>query len=175
MSTDDWITYCIPTDESLLAAVGRVAIAHAHLDNVLRMTIRSILGMSVNEALDETFRVGSAKLRERIRHEVRSKLRDKERRRLDAILKRAEEATEKRNVILHGLWTEPVGTAEKYIRRDDKTFGPQPTVDDLKSLLDEVCAVTKELDEDRHGGLVSREPAPDEVLPKTRKRGKDGE
>ncbi len=44
------ITLDIPTDPNLMAAVGKVPLRHGQLDYVLRMTVKSILGLSVREA-----------------------------------------------------------------------------------------------------------------------------
>ncbi len=59
------ITLDIPTDPALLAAVGKVALRHGQLDYVLRMTVKSILKLSIRDALDATDRQGSRELRDR--------------------------------------------------------------------------------------------------------------
>ena len=61
------ITLDIPTDSALLAAVGKVALRHGQLDYVLRMTVKSILKLSIRDALDATDRQGSRGLRDRVR------------------------------------------------------------------------------------------------------------
>lgn len=55
----------IPDDPTVLAALGKVAIRHGQLDYILRMTVKSILALSIREALDATARQGSKDLRKR--------------------------------------------------------------------------------------------------------------
>jgi hypothetical protein len=70
-----WMIYmAIPEDQAVLAAVGKIALRHGQLDHVLRMTIKSLTGVSVNEAIDATARQGSRELRERIRKLARRRL-----------------------------------------------------------------------------------------------------
>jgi hypothetical protein len=61
------MAYKIPTDEKLLAAVGRIAVTHGHLDHAVRMLIKSICAISLEEAMDATKRTGSAELRIRVK------------------------------------------------------------------------------------------------------------
>jgi hypothetical protein len=42
----------LPSDTKLVAAFGRVALAHAHLDHVIRMTLKTLTGVSMQEAWD---------------------------------------------------------------------------------------------------------------------------
>jgi hypothetical protein len=70
-----WMIHmAIPEDQAILAAVGKIALRHGQLDHVLRMTIKSLTGVSANEAIDATARQGSRKLRERIRKLARRRL-----------------------------------------------------------------------------------------------------
>jgi hypothetical protein len=48
------ITVDIPGDAEFLAAFGEVALRHAHLDHILRMTIKTLADLRPNEALDAT-------------------------------------------------------------------------------------------------------------------------
>ena len=54
-------------DEKRLASIGRVAVWHGQLDHVLRLTVKSILQISVVEAMYTTARLGSRELRQRVR------------------------------------------------------------------------------------------------------------
>ena len=49
----------IPDDPSVVAAVGRIALRHGQLDYILRMTIKTLGGLSIQDALDATARLGS--------------------------------------------------------------------------------------------------------------------
>ena len=50
----------VPGDTQLLQAVGEVAILHGHLDYILRVTIKTVADVSLQQALDATARAGSA-------------------------------------------------------------------------------------------------------------------
>ena len=68
------ITFHVPGDLAFLQAVARVTICHAHLDYALRMCIKSLTGLGIEEALDATELEGSRMLRERIRKLARTRL-----------------------------------------------------------------------------------------------------
>jgi len=93
-----WLIYMLmPEDPAVLAAVGKIALRHGQLDHVLRMTIKSLTGVSMNEALDAPARQGSRELRERIRKLARRRLGEGVAiAQLEAILERCRRATEKR-------------------------------------------------------------------------------
>jgi hypothetical protein len=50
------ISLGLPNDPSEVVAIGKVAIRHGQLDHGLKLTIRSIRGISVEQALAETKR-----------------------------------------------------------------------------------------------------------------------
>ena len=47
------ITFHVPDNTELLAAFGEVALRHEHLNHILRMTIKTLARLSIDEALDE--------------------------------------------------------------------------------------------------------------------------
>ncbi len=57
----------VPEDPALRAAFGEVALRHEHLSHILRMTIKTLAGLEVNDALDATAFDGASLLRDRIR------------------------------------------------------------------------------------------------------------
>ncbi len=61
------ISFHVPQDSELLAAVGEVAIRHEQLSHILKMTIKSLTGVAPEEALKATTHEGSAQLRDRVR------------------------------------------------------------------------------------------------------------
>ena len=58
------ITFHVPGDQALLAAFGEAAIRHEHMAYLLRMTIKTLAEVGVEEALDATAYEGSRQLRE---------------------------------------------------------------------------------------------------------------
>ena len=149
------ITLDMPTDSKLMAAVGRVAIRHGQLGYVLQMTLKSIEGISVREALDATERLGSSELRRRVRKSAKQKFGDGPTlTRLDALLTRCRRATANRNEILHSLWAQDK-EGNLVIRDDDgHNFRPPPTKLELKKMAGELAKVASDLNEARLSGFL---------------------
>lgn len=64
----------VPSDKDLLAAIGEVALRHEHLNHILRMTIKTLARLDIDEALDATAYDSSSQLRERIKKLARQRL-----------------------------------------------------------------------------------------------------
>jgi hypothetical protein len=130
------LTHGLPKDEKLLAAIGRIALVHAQLDNQLRMTVKDLVGVTQEEALDATARQSSGELRKRIWKLGRTRLGDGPALvRLQALLQRASRATEGRNQLLHSVWgRDPDGRGD-YLRGEDHHFQPAPTAKELEEAL----------------------------------------
>lgn len=95
----------IPSDKDLLAAIGEVALRHEHLNHILRMTIKTLARLDIDEALDATAYDSSSQLRERIKKLARQRLGEGEPLiKLQALLERCKRATEKRNDLVHSVW-----------------------------------------------------------------------
>ena len=72
--TAKMMTFHVPDDPELLAALGAVTLRQEHLNHILKMTIKSIANITVAEAVDATQYEGSRSLRERVRKLARQKL-----------------------------------------------------------------------------------------------------
>jgi hypothetical protein len=57
----------IPNHPGLTEAIGRLAIAHTHLELILRYTVKTLAGLSVKDALDATNGERTSDVRRRIR------------------------------------------------------------------------------------------------------------
>jgi hypothetical protein len=144
----------VPDDPALLAALGRVALHHAHLDNALRMTIKTLGGVSVQEALDATAFDGSRSLRERIRRLAKKQLGDGPALiKLQALLERARRVTEERNDLLHGPWASILDGGMQ-MRTADHKWKQLPTVGELGALEIEIVTIAAELNEARLEGYL---------------------
>ncbi len=64
----------LPGDAAVLAAIGKIALRHGQLDYSLKMTIKTLAGTTIREAVDATERQSSRDLRERIRRLAASEL-----------------------------------------------------------------------------------------------------
>lgn len=144
----------LPSDRDLLAAYGAVTIRHGQLDYILQMTIGSIEGISVEEAVDATAYQGSRQLRERIKQFAKQKLGEGEALlRLQALLQRAKRVSDKRNEFVHALWAHELD-GEPVIRTDDHKLVSVPTVAELNSLAGEIYDLTEELNRARLEGFL---------------------
>jgi hypothetical protein len=145
----------IPNDPAVVAALGRIAIRHGQLDYILRMTIKSLAGISIKDALDATARLGSRDLRLRVGKLAKQRLGDGEALlRLEAILQRAAKATDKRNEVLHSLWAHELDGAPVIRNEDDHSFRAIPTPIELDDVADNLAAIATELNDTRLRGFL---------------------
>jgi hypothetical protein len=150
------ITFTLPSDPVLLAAIGKIAVRHGQLDYVLRMTVKSIEGLGILDALDATERQSSSELRQRVRRLAKQKMGDGPALvRLDALLNRSRRATDRRNELLHGLWAADLDGLE-LIRHEGHDWRDVPTASELESLATELEALTFQLNEARLEGFLKQ-------------------
>jgi hypothetical protein len=148
------MSFHIPEDSNLLGALGLVSLRHAHLDYILRMTIKSVAGVSIGEALDATAFAGSRALRERIQKLARSRLGEGPALlKLQAILERCRRVTDKRNEWIHSIWAREID-GDPMLRTTDHNWTAPPTAADLESLADEISRLTNELNAARLDGFL---------------------
>jgi hypothetical protein len=147
------IVFHVPEDKELLAAYGELAIVHEHLKHILRMTIKSLAQVSVDDALDATKNDSSSQLRDRIKKLGRQKLGEGVALiRLQAILARCKCATDKRNELIHSICAKEIDG--KPHMQGDRTRKPLPTVSELKDLINKLSSLTQELNEARLEGFL---------------------
>ena len=98
------MSFHVPEDRpEYLKSVARVSLTHSHLDYSLRMCIKSLLGISIAEALRKTERWGAGQLRTQIGKLAKNLLNDSAAAQLSALLERCEWATETRNRLIHDI------------------------------------------------------------------------
>lgn len=158
MSSDQnvkMMLFHVPEDKELLAAYGELSLRHEHLIHILRMTIKSLAGLDVTEALDATAYDGAAKLRDRIRTLARHRLGEGEPLlKLQALLERCKRATEKRNDFIHSVWGKELD-GEAFRRTNDHSWQPLPTIEELNSLGKDILMLTNQLNEARLTGFLA--------------------
>lgn len=144
----------IPDAPDLLAAWGAVTLRHEHLTYVLRMTIKSLLGVDVDSALDATEQDGAWELRRRIKTLARKRLGEGEPLvKLQAILTRCGRVTERRNELLHGIWARDLdGDSKRHV--PGRAWQRLPTVGELNALAEEIKALQETLNEARLEGFL---------------------
>lgn len=143
-------------DEETLQAWGLVSVRHGALERILRMTIKTLADVTVNEALDATRRENIATIRRRIRVLGKQRLGEGEALvRLQALVGRCESATQQRNELMHGIWARDMDDGEPYFQADDHEWRPQPTPEELTKLANEIAALVSDINEARLGGFLN--------------------
>ncbi len=146
----------IPEEPEIQETVGAITLRHSHLDHILRMTIKTLGGVTIQQALDATTFEGSEALRQRIRKLAKRKLGEgKALIQLQVLLERCRRATARRNELVHNIWARELDGDPK-VRTADHTWEPVPTIDELNALLKELHSLTDELNKARLDGFVSQ-------------------
>jgi len=152
--TTKLIFFHIPEDNELLAAFGEVALRHEHMNHILKMTIKSLAGLTPNEALAATKYDGSKQLRDRIKKIARKTLGEGQPLlRLQAILANCEQLTGKRNAYVHGLWEKELD-GDAHVRDAHGNTRPLPMAKELRELGKEIEQLTKQLNSERLEGFL---------------------
>jgi hypothetical protein len=149
-----FVIFHVPGDQELLAAFGEVALRHEHLNHILRMTIKTLSQVSVQEALDATVYTGSRELRERIKKLARQRLGEGTALlKVQAMMQQCERVTQKRNELIHSVCAMEVD-GEAHLRRADQTTRLLPTIQELAELSTEIESLTKSLNLARLEGFL---------------------
>jgi hypothetical protein len=141
-------------DPAFLQAIGEVSICHGQLDHMLKMTIKTLTEVTVEEALEATEGATAAVLRKRVHKLARKRLGDGAPFvKLQAILERCRRASGSRNEIIHNVVGRELDR-EPLMRRPGNKWGPIPTVDELHALAADLQAIAKELNDARLHGFL---------------------
>jgi hypothetical protein len=146
----------LPDDPDLPEAAGRVALAHGQLELMLRMTIKTLGGLTVDEALYATEKSKNWELRRDIVSLFNSKTKDTSLRlKLRAVLGKCESLSDKRNRLLHRAWAlDSDGCI--VTKGPDHTWGKQTTPNDLRKLASEIGGVVTTLNHERRSGFIGK-------------------
>lgn len=148
------ISFHVPQNNEMLAAVGEVAIRHEQMNHILKMTVKSLTGVTPAEALKATMYQGSEQLRDRVRKNARKKLGEGAPLvKLQALLADCKRLTEKRNELIHGLWAQELD-GDAHIRDGYGNSRPIPTLDELRVLAQELEQLTGRLNFERLEGFL---------------------
>lgn len=155
-----WITPATPPSEYLMA-LGRLVIAHVHLDHMLKMTIKSLLGITIEEALQELSRKGGPELRRRIEQHSLETLNDETvTKRLMELLSRCRMASERRNYIAKSVYVRHLdGQRAGQIALhypDKQTYDPPPSTEEVDRIADDVEALVREINHARLQGWLGQ-------------------
>jgi len=139
-------------DDDILRELGRMQVLHSHLDHTLRLAIKRMLGISIDDPgyWNET-RGMAAVLRERARNLIAERYRDDSDTAdtLNKVLDDAGEVTMLRNRALHSVWMKTPGEQPVLHDRDNTLkmhVGFQlPTVEDLVSVSNRIERIKRVL------------------------------
>jgi hypothetical protein len=160
-----FITFQLPDDPELLAAFGLVALSHAHLDHMLRLMIKTLANVTVDEARLATAREGSAALRDQVRKLAKSVMGDStpDFIKLKALLSRCRICTERRNALMHGICAQELNSdavsdeefrGAKVMLDEDLQMHPMPTTSDLRELSAGIESLVNEINQERRFGFI---------------------
>jgi len=148
------IYFNIPQDKDLLVAFGEVALRHELMNRILKMTIRTLKGITIEAALAETRFQGSKKLREQIIKLAKQKLGEgSPLLKIQAIINNCEQLTNKRNEFVHGLWVSELD-GDDYVRDAFGNNRSLPMVQELTELAKEIEKLTNKLNSERFEGFL---------------------
>jgi hypothetical protein len=148
------LTFYVPTDKDLLAALAEVTLRNEHLNHILRMTIKTLAGLTPAEAFDATKYDGARQLRDTIKKLAKKKLGTcEEQLKLSAMMTRAERLTGKRNDLTHGLWAQELD-GDPGVMGAPGEITPLPSAEELRQLADQLWTLTKELNSARLEGFL---------------------
>ena len=153
----------------MLVVIGEVAVKHVHLDHMLKMTIKSLTGVTVDEAPAELSRKGSLVLRKKIEKKAKQRLGDcPDLTRLQELLDRCRNASEQRNFYVKSVYairlSEP-NVGSRAILGADQIWCPIPSLEEMRKLSVSIESLISEINEARlHGWLrdaidATRSPA----------------
>ena len=139
-------------DDDILCELGRLQIRHSHLDHTLRLTIKRMLGISIDDPgyWNETRGMNST-LRARARELIAGRYGDDDDTAgiLNKVLDDAETATTLRNRLLHSVWMKAPGSEPVLHDRDNSLkvhVGFQlPSVEEVASVSERIHRIQRVL------------------------------
>jgi hypothetical protein len=161
MAGEPEYTFHIPEDGEFLQAVAQVTICHAHFDCSLRMCIRSLAGLRIEEARDATLRQGSRMPSDRVRKLALMRLGEgPPLLKLQALLKRGGDLTEQRNSLTHyiigrGLIGNIANAFPAKQLQPDHSWASLPSTAEVSKLAESLTALANELNHARINGWLA--------------------
>jgi len=153
----------VPNRPQLLEALGRLAIAHTHLERILRYTVKTLSGLSGPESLNPTRRKPISDLRKRIKKRFKKHNPSAaETYRLDELLEKAKLLSGKRNSYMHRAWSK-TEAGQAILLGEDLQLGAAPSEAVIERVASEILALGKQINDARlHGfihDVVQRQPS----------------
>lgn len=146
----------IPTDDALLAAIGRVALHNTHLEMELKMWVKTLAGIQPDEARRALQYMPFSQLRKLVVKLARKRISDDVTRlRIGALIQRASELSDQRNTLLHAFWACEQGAKDEiWLVQAGETATRAPTTENVDHLASDLVDLFKTLNRERHVGFV---------------------
>ncbi len=157
----------VPNRPQLLEALGRLAIAHTHLERILRYTVKTLSGLAGPKSLDPTKRKPISELRKRIKKRFKKHHPTAaETYRLDELLEKTKLLSGKRNSYMHRAWSK-TEAGQIILHEEDFHLGTAPPEAAIERVASEIVALGKQINDARlHGfihDVVQRHPPNDQA------------
>ena len=150
------ILLSLPNDKRVLENFGILAIRHGQLDGMLKMLLRDLADISIEEVLHATHYTNSSELRKRIQKIGKQRLGEGQALlKLQAFLGRADELTEKRNEFIHSTWGHELD-GEPVVRKSGNNWQPAPDAETLDVLNQSIFNLISEIRDARFGGFIEK-------------------
>lgn len=143
-------------EPEVLAALGEISVRHGFLDLVLRRTIKTLSGVTIEEADKALHRTGTGEMRGMIERLAKRRLRKEHPAvlKLKAVLTDCERVTERRNQLTHEPWAKFVDGDAVLYRYTGETL-QMPSASELKGLADEIHSLAYKLNDARLNGFLA--------------------
>ncbi|HYM88154.1 MAG TPA: hypothetical protein VES92_03475 [Nitrospiraceae bacterium] len=144
----------VPNRPQLLEALGRLAIAHMHLEGVLRYSVKTLSGVSDPKTLDPTRRKPISALRKKIKK--RFKKHDPtaaEIYRLDELLEKAKLLSGKGNSYLYRAWSE-TEAGQVVLHEEVLDLRTAPPEAAIQRVVSEILALGKQINDAHLHGFI---------------------
>ena len=141
-----------------------MAVAHGHLELVQKFLVRSLAGVSMIDALNSTEFERISDVQKTVKKLARSRqFPEHIMVRLRSLLNKATSLSRKRNEFVHRA-VQMNRQGQLVQKRDDHTWGPAPTLEDLDELSQEILQLSKEINQQRLRGFI-RDACKEHPLP----------
>jgi len=153
-----WISPAVPEKE-LLALIGELVVCHVHLNHMLKMTIKSLLGITVDEALQQLSRKGPLQLRQQVEKAAVQEFGDGPvTERLSELLERCRDVTDRRNYFAKSVYvmhlSEPHVGKVALLDAVDRGNRPLPSVTAVRETIQSIDTLIADINHARLEGWL---------------------
>lgn len=144
----------IPQDSELQAAIGRVTAAHANLELVLKLCVKTLKRQDLQRTLAELGPKSTSMIRSKINTLARNATGNPDvRERVSALMEEARKLARKRNQLIHRPWGYSAGN--ELLAKDERNFwNDPPSIDELDSLTVAIADLTEGINHERLHGVI---------------------